>query len=144
MVRPTPLLPSSHHIPLSTDPLLTYRIGEKFVEWSDTTPSLDTILTNVSFYWFTQGFPTSIYPYRALFSPSRRPFDYIKKPTGYSFFPYELYPGLKSNVAKNVNLVHYAQHEHGGHFAALERPADLWGDVQGFVKEAWKEGDAKL
>jgi hypothetical protein len=90
------------------------------------------------------GFPTSIYPYRALFSPSRRPFDYIKKPTGYSFFPYELYPGLKSNVAKNVNLVHYAQHERGGHFAALERPADLWGDVQGFVKEAWKEGDAKL
>jgi hypothetical protein len=37
------------------------RIGEKFLDWSDetTTPPLDTILTNVSLYWFTGSFPRS-------------------------------------------------------------------------------------
>jgi microsomal epoxide hydrolase len=146
--------------PLPSRAANTYpRIGEKFLEWSDESPPLDTILTNVSLYWFTQGttssplctpantasgFPTSIYPYRALFSPSRKPFPYIEKPTGYSFFPYELFPGLKSNVEKNVNVVHYKQHERGGHFAALERPKELLGDVEEFVEQVWKEGSAKL
>jgi microsomal epoxide hydrolase len=37
-----------------------YRIGEKFLEWSDEEPSLDSILTNVSLYWFTSSHPTSI------------------------------------------------------------------------------------
>jgi pimeloyl-ACP methyl ester carboxylesterase len=131
--------PPSHlapNIPNNINP--PCRIGEKFLEWTDEDPSLDTILTNVSLYWFTNGFPRSIYPYRQLFGTSRAHFEYISKPTGFSFFPYELFPGIKSVLEKNCNLVFYRQHDQGGHFAALERPAELWADVQEFADKAWK------
>lgn len=40
------------------------RIGEKFIEWSDETPSLDEILDDITLYWFTETFPRCIYAYR--------------------------------------------------------------------------------
>lgn len=43
---------------------LAIRIGEKMIDWSDETPSMETILANVSLYWFTGCYPSSIYPYR--------------------------------------------------------------------------------
>lgn len=114
------------------------RIGEKFQEWTDTTPPLDTILTNVSLYWFTQGFPRSIYPYREIFREPRIELPYLKKPSGFSFFPVELFPGIESLVKNQCELVHYKQHQKGGHFAALEQPKELWGDVEAYVAKAWK------
>lgn len=41
-----------------------YRIGEKFMEWTDETPSLNDILASVSLYWLTDTCPRAIYPYR--------------------------------------------------------------------------------
>ncbi|KAH7079849.1 epoxide hydrolase-like protein [Paraphoma chrysanthemicola] len=124
---------------LSSNPLaLLAWIGEKFLEWSDEDPSLDHILTNISLYWFTSGYPRSIYPYRALFGPSRPALEYLKKPTGASYFHHEIMPSFKSVVEKNANLVAYNEHERGGHFAALERPVEFWGDVKEFVDKAWK------
>jgi microsomal epoxide hydrolase len=64
--------------------------------------------------------------------------DNSNKPLGFSFFPYELVPGVKSIMEKETNLVFHKQHEHGGHFAALERPEDLWADVEEFAGKAWK------
>lgn len=34
------------------------------IEWSDDTPSTDLLLTNISIYWFTGCYPTSIWCYR--------------------------------------------------------------------------------
>lgn len=42
------------------------RIGEKMVVWSHVTPSLQEILDNVSLYWFTGCYPSSIWIYREL------------------------------------------------------------------------------
>lgn len=44
----------------------TFRIGEKMIAWSDEreAPSVETILGNVSLYWFTGCYPSSIWPYR--------------------------------------------------------------------------------
>jgi hypothetical protein len=42
----------------------TARIGEKFLDWTDTDPPIDTILEAITLYWVTETFPTSIYPYR--------------------------------------------------------------------------------
>ncbi|KAI4953675.1 hypothetical protein J4E91_002523 [Alternaria rosae] len=124
---------------LASSPLaLLAWIGEKFLEWSDEDPSLDEILTNVSLYWFTESFARSIYPYRALFGSSARDIEIPKKPLGYSFFPCELAPGIKSILEKETNLVFYKQHESGGHFAALEKPKELWEDVQEFAGKVWK------
>lgn len=41
-------------------------------------------------------------------------------------------------LEKEGNIVAYEQHESGGHFAALEKPEELWADVEKFVKVAWK------
>jgi len=45
-------------------PYLYYRIGEKFLDWTDDDPSLDLILESVTLYWLTGCMPTSVYPYR--------------------------------------------------------------------------------
>lgn len=42
------------------------RIGEKFLEWTDTDPALDDVLESVTLYWLTDTFPRCIYPYRAV------------------------------------------------------------------------------
>lgn len=117
----------------------TPRIGEKFHEWTDTTPDPDHILTNISLYWYTSSILTSIQPYRQLFSPSPPELPYIAKPVGFSYFPHELIPGIKHVLEKNCNLATYNKHEHGGHFAALEQPAELWADVEEFVSVVWKK-----
>ena len=105
---------------------------------TDEDPSLDTILTDISLYWFTESFARSIYPYRELFGAGAKDFKQNNKPVGFSFFPYELAPGIKSIIEKEVNLVFYKQHERGGHFAALEKPKELLEDVEEFVSKAWK------
>ncbi|KAL5389545.1 hypothetical protein DPSP01_002441 [Paraphaeosphaeria sporulosa] len=126
---------------LSSSPLaLLAWIGEKFIEWTDETPPLDVILTNISLYWFTGGFPRSIYPYRTLFRGAREPLPPLTKPTGFSFFPKELFPGIKYIIENETNLVSFAAHERGGHFGALERPEDLWGDVEEFVAKVTENG----
>jgi microsomal epoxide hydrolase len=63
------------------------------------------------------------------------------KPQGYSYFPFEISPTPISWVKETGNFVHVSSHEKGGHFAAMERPEDLWADVEGFVKEAWGKKD---
>ena len=108
------------------------------LEWTDEDPPLDTILTNVSLYWFTACFPSCLHPYRILFDPARQEMPTTDKPLGYSVFPMELLIAVKSLLEKEVNLVYYKRHERGGHFAALEKPAELWADVEEFVGTAWK------
>ncbi|KAF3041693.1 hypothetical protein E8E12_005219 [Didymella heteroderae] len=130
--------PSTIGSVLSSNPLaLLAWIGEKFLEWSDTTPPLDHILTNISLYWFTSCILTSFQPYRQLHGASSVHFSYISKPVGFSFFPFELFPGIKHVLEKGGNIVTYEQHESGGHFAALEKPEWLWADVEKYVKEMW-------
>ncbi|KAJ4404516.1 hypothetical protein N0V91_005860 [Didymella pomorum] len=130
--------PSTIGSVLSSNPLaLLAWIGEKFLEWSDTTPDLSHILTNISLYWFTSSILTSFQPYRQLHGASSVHFAYISKPVGFSFFPYELFPGIRHVLEKGGNIVTYEQHESGGHFAALEKPEWLWKDVEEYVKVAW-------
>ncbi|KAF2259527.1 epoxide hydrolase-like protein [Lojkania enalia] len=132
--------PSTIGLVLSTNPLaLLAWIAEKFLEWTDDSPPLSTILTNVSLYWFTSSFPRSIYPYRQLLLGNRPEPPYLSKPLGFSFFPLELFPGVRSEVEKRGNVVFYRGHERGGHFAALERPEWVLGDVEEFVAVAWEK-----
>jgi len=110
-------------------------IGEKFMAWTDpsTTPSVNTILSDITLYWLTGCYPTSIYTYR-----EGKKVKHVDKPTGYSYFPYELSPVPKAWAARTANLAFFRAHEKGGHFAALERPETLWADVEEWVKMAWK------
>jgi microsomal epoxide hydrolase len=128
--------PSTIGLVLSSSPIAQLAwIGEKFLAWSDptTTPSLHTIVADITLYWLTGCFPTSIYTYR-----ETKELLYVSKPVGYSYFPYELAPVPRAWAEKTGKLVFYKEHEQGGHFAALERPETLWEDVEGFVNSAWK------
>jgi microsomal epoxide hydrolase len=132
---------------LSSSPLaLLSWIGEKFLTWVDTrTPlPLDTILADVTLYWLTGCFPTSIYTYREDFSSKDPGYFhaqehlFVDKPFGYSYFPAEITPVPRSWAERTGRLVWFREHEGGGHFAALERPGELWADVEGFVGEVWE------
>jgi microsomal epoxide hydrolase len=128
--------PSTIGLVLGSSPIAQLGwIGEKFLAWSDpsTTPSLNTILADITLYWLTGCYPTSIYTYREV-----KETLYVDKPTGYSWFPYELSPVPKAWAAKTAKLAFFRAHEMGGHFAALERPEVLWADVEEWVKTAWK------
>jgi hypothetical protein len=86
---------------------MSYRVGEKFNQWSDKDPPLDQTLDNATLYWFTSSFPRSIYGYRQFFAPQPQFFHndpnyHIKKPMGYSCFPEELAP-LPVSLVKKVH-----------------------------------------
>ncbi|KAF2493584.1 epoxide hydrolase [Lophium mytilinum] len=122
---------------LSSNPLaLLAWIGEKFLDWTEEDPTLDTILESVSLYWFTDAFPRSIYPYRGLVSGQKQP-DPTDKPFGFSYFPFELSPVPKAWAATAGNLVFHREHSKGGHFAALEQPSLLLQDTEEFVAQVW-------
>ncbi|KAK5685050.1 hypothetical protein LTS10_003125 [Elasticomyces elasticus] len=98
-------------LPSSPVALLAW-VGEKFLQWSDTSPPLTELLVSVSLYWFTNSFPRAIYPYRQFFGSKPSFFHpdaewHIKKPMGYSWHPKELAPVPKDWVAKSGNLVWY-------------------------------------
>ncbi|KAJ4373255.1 hypothetical protein N0V83_003549 [Neocucurbitaria cava] len=128
--------PSTIGLVLASSPVAQLAwIGEKFLAWADpsTTPSLDTILSDITLYWLTGCYPTSIYTYR-----EAKELLYVDKPIGYSYFPYELAPVPKAWAEKTGKMVFFKSHDKGGHFAALERPEQLWADFEEYVKAAWK------
>ncbi|KAF1987751.1 alpha/beta-hydrolase [Aulographum hederae CBS 113979] len=142
--------PSTISFALSASPLaLLAWIGEKFLAWSDpaTAPSLSTILESTTLYYLTDSFPRAIYPYRSDYHPEtvgghdkprwNVPED---KSMGYSWFPMELAPMPVAWVQKSKvgGKLWWKRHGRGGHFAALECPDVLLGDVGEFVGEVWK------
>ncbi|SMR44107.1 unnamed protein product [Zymoseptoria tritici ST99CH_3D1] len=137
--------PSTIGLVLSASPIsLLAWVGEKFLQWSDTSPSTAEILDSVTLYWFSQSFPRAIYPYRQFFGANPTLFHndlqyYIQKPLGYPCHPQELAPVPRKWVAETGNLVWYREHESGGHFAAMEKPETFVKDIEEFVKEVWPE-----
>ncbi|KAK1532042.1 epoxide hydrolase [Colletotrichum costaricense] len=139
------LRPSTIGLVLSSSPLAMLAwIGEKFLEWPDSRYplSVDTILTMVSFYWYTDTFPRSMYPYRALASAAAANVLFSvatskEKPFGYSVFPAEniLLPKAWAEKAY-PNLVFYKRNDKGGHFAALEQPRIFLQNIEQFLAVA--------
>jgi microsomal epoxide hydrolase len=59
--------PATIGLALDSSPLaLLAWIGEKFLSWSDESPSLETILESVSLYWYTESMGRGIFPYRGV------------------------------------------------------------------------------
>ncbi|KAK1489133.1 epoxide hydrolase [Colletotrichum cuscutae] len=139
------LRPSTIGLVLSSSPLAMLAwIGEKFLEWPDSRYplSVDTILTMVSFYWYTDTFPRSMYPYHALASAATANVLFSvatskEKPVGYSVFPAEniLLPKAWAEKAY-PNLVFYKRNDKGGHFAALEQPRIFLQNIEEFLAVA--------
>ena len=104
---------------LSASPLaLLCWIGEKYIEWTDSTPSTQEVLDSVMLYWVTQTFPRCIYPYIDFFGRGTtstvfhsHPDYYCKKPIGYSYFPFELGPVPLAWAKTTGNVVWHRAHK---------------------------------
>jgi len=57
------------------------------------------------------------------------------KKLGFSFFPMEVAPTPRKWIETSGNLVFWRDHGVGGHFAALEQPEAILGDLEEFVAE---------
>jgi microsomal epoxide hydrolase len=115
--------PSTVGLVLSSSPIaLLAWVAEKFLEWSDTDPSNEDILTLVSLFWLTETVTRSLYPYREFVTvrgpprllgpdttkkqpPLDSPERYIKTPVGFSWFPKVLIPTPVAWVKVMTNLV---------------------------------------
>ncbi|EMD39696.1 hypothetical protein CERSUDRAFT_81075 [Gelatoporia subvermispora B] len=115
-------------------------IYEKLVQWTDGYPwEDDEVLTWISIYWFSRAGPAASV---RIYCETQRAGDWehtmtlwSRIPLGLSFFPKELVviPRLWARTIGNV--VSETEHEHGGHFAAHEKPQELVTDVRKmFVK----------
>ena len=117
-------------------------ITEKWRAWSDcdgdieTRFSKDEILTNISIYWFTRTINSSTRYYyerrqhdRANALPGR-----LETPAGFSVFPKEIFGPPRNWVEAEYNVQQWSLHDRGGHFAAMEEPELLVGDIREFFR----------
>jgi pimeloyl-ACP methyl ester carboxylesterase len=106
-------------------------IAEKFVAWTDpaSTPTPDQILTDVMIYWLTATAGSSARLYWE--SPGAFPQGAVT-PTGVAVFPHDVVLPIRSIAEASINIKRWTEFELGGHFAAMEQPELLVGDVRAF------------
>ena len=114
-------------------------IAEKFREWTDPAAELpedavdrDRLLTNVSLYWFTgSGASAAQFLYEAAHAqewpgPS-------EVPQGWAVFA-ATDDLVRRLIDPEEKLAHWSEFDRGGHFAAMEAPDLLMGDVRAFFR----------
>lgn len=119
-------------------------IIEKFYSWSDCNGDLescftkDELLTNVTIYWTTQTIHAACRLYyetmQEMNNPQKNPPTKVTIPTGVAIFPKDLVPAPRQYADRIFNVQQWTEMPRGGHFAALEEPELLAGDIRKFVK----------
>ncbi|HKU45802.1 MAG TPA: epoxide hydrolase [Burkholderiales bacterium] len=113
-------------------------IAEKFRSWSDEPIGRDDLLANVSLYWFTGAIGSSFWPYYARLHqgwpiPAGGTVDV---PVGYAEFPKEILSAPRSIAQQTYTRIkRWTTMTKGGHFAALEQPEALAGEIRAFFLE---------
>ncbi|WP_030546559.1 epoxide hydrolase family protein [Streptomyces albus] len=114
-------------------------IVEKFKEWTDPAAELpedavdlDRLLTNVSLYWFTGTAGSAARLYKESAATWGGTADRSTTPTGVAVFPGDL--GIRRIAERENNVVHWSEFDRGGHFAAMEAPDLLIGDLRAFFR----------
>jgi microsomal epoxide hydrolase len=115
-------------------------VTEKFGEWTDEglpdeAVDRDQLLTNVTLYWLTgtAGSSARLY-YEAARSRTGGPPAISTVPTGVAVFPREIALPIRRFAELTDNIVHWTEFGRGGHFAAMEVPDLLVGDVRDFFR----------
>ncbi|MEO3765241.1 epoxide hydrolase family protein [Streptomyces sp. B8F3] len=117
-------------------------IAEKFKEWTDSVDrpedavDRDHLLTNVMVYWLTgtAGSSARIYYERAHAAYRGQPPERSTAPTAFAAFPRENFVVLRHLAARTDNIVRWTEFDRGGHFAAMEQPDLLIGDIRAFFR----------
>ncbi|MER5884897.1 epoxide hydrolase [Streptomyces sp. NPDC001941] len=118
-------------------------IVEKFRQWTDSVDvpeeavDRDHLLTNVMLYWLTgtAGSSARLYYERAHGPYGGRPPEPSPVPTAFAAFPAENFIVLRHLAERANNIVRWTEFERGGHFAAMEAPEALVGDVRAFFAD---------
>lgn len=123
---------------------------ERYLEWTDPESvrsgalSWDDILTAASLYWFTNTAATSANFYYEG-APAMRELTSgnvpapIPAPAAVSVFPHDIMLPIPALASRYLgNIVQWRDHEHGGHFPALECPGTLAADLRSFVRDLRK------
>jgi microsomal epoxide hydrolase len=116
-------------------------IAEKFKDWTDSSDApedavdRDQLLTNVTVYWLTNtaGSSARLY-YESARDRGRRQGEPSTTPTGVAVFPRELARPIRRLAERSNDIVHWSEFDRGGHFAAMEEPDLLIGDVREFFR----------
>jgi epoxide hydrolase len=114
-------------------------ITEKFGAWTDGglpgAVDRDQLLTNVTLYWLTgtAGSSARLY-YETARARAWGPAARSTVPTGVAVFPREIAPPIRRFAEQSENIVHWTEFDRGGHFAAMEAPDLLVGDVRDFFR----------
>ena len=116
-------------------------IVEKFRAWSDCGGdpgrvfTRDEMLTNITIYWATGAIGSSFWPYYdRVHQGWPLPEGRIAVPTAYAAFPREIVRPPRSVAERSFNIQRWTVMPAGGHFAALEQPAALAGDIRAFFR----------
>ena len=117
-------------------------IVEKFKVWTDSSDrpedavDRDQMLTNVMLYWLTgtAGSSARIYYERAHAGYWGTPPEPSTTPTAVADFPQENFIPLRHIADRTNNIVQWTKYDRGGHFAAMEQPESLVGDVRTFFR----------
>ncbi|MFD7712985.1 epoxide hydrolase family protein [Streptomyces sp. NPDC059786] len=118
-------------------------IAEKFRQWTDSgerpedAVDRDHLLTNVMLYWLTgtAGSSARIYYERAHAGYWGEPPEPSVTPTALAVFPHDNFVPLRHIADRTNTIVRWTEFDRGGHFAAMEEPELLVGDVRAFFRE---------
>lgn len=123
-------------------------ILEKFHAWCDIRDGMpirtDRLIDNLMFYWLTGTATSAARLYcesaRAGTGPLNDWAGRVDVPTGYAVYPGEMLQTPRAWGAARYNLVHYAVHDRGGHFAAFEQPELFAADLTSYADVLTERG----
>ncbi len=112
-------------------------IADGFKEWTDSTDvpedavDRDALLTNVMLYWLTRTAGSSARYYKeGTSTPWGEPEPPSPVPTAVAVFPHDIAVPIRRLAERNHNIVRWTEFDRGGHFAAMEEPDLLTGDLR--------------
>jgi len=113
-------------------------IVERFKDWTDSADApedavdRDRMLTNVMLYWLTGTANSSSRIYAEAGATWGEPEAPSTVPTGVAVLPRDIALPVRRFAERTNTIVRWTEFAHGGHFAALEEPDLLVGDIRAF------------
>jgi microsomal epoxide hydrolase len=111
-------------------------ILEKFQTWADggiAAFDRDRLLDNLTTYWLTGTINASTRLYYETDLAEALP-DSVDVPTGHARYPVEIYKTPRPWAEQVYDIVHWAEMDEGGHFAAMEVPELFVGDLREWLR----------
>ncbi|MCL7456315.1 epoxide hydrolase [Micromonospora echinofusca] len=121
-------------------------IVEKFREWTDSAKAPEDavdrehMLTIASIYWLTATAGSSAQFYYEGAAAVRAaaagaPPPPVQAPVGVAVFPHDIFQPIRRLAERDYPTIsHWTEFDRGGHFAAMEQPELLTGDIRAFFR----------